>query len=378
MRVTIFPNWPAKQLHGRPWVEPSLCHIVDPLARAVASVVIAAPLANDGFPGIYGPLGNPAVRLRPLGRVDGHYARARRAAAYLRQLPAIAHAVRDSDFCYIFTPGHVGLLATLFCWWLRRPYGLYLRGDWGVAVPRWPWLHRRVLRRARFVLCVSADEVRRSGRLNPHCIFEAPLSPLLRAPLPERRPRGVDEPVTLLFVGQAIRDKGIFDLLDALAYLVNQHGLPARLLLVGEGAGRVELEQAAHARALAGHVRCAGLVTDPGQLAALYRQGDIFCLPTYYPEGFPRVLYEAMRFSLPIVTTAVGQIPTLLEHGRNALFHPPRDPRALTDCLAPLVRDPALRAGLGAAGRATLEPLLDAWQGQSHGDQVVARLRTEG
>ena len=68
-------------------------------------------------------------------------------------------------------------------------------------------------------------------------------------------------------------------------------------------------------------------------------------------EGFPNAVMEAMSHGLPVVATAVGGVPELIEDGVHGLLAPPGDPEALAAALLRLLRDPALARRLAAAAR---------------------------
>ena len=70
---------------------------------------------------------------------------------------------------------------------------------------------------------------------------------------------------------------------------------------------------------------------------------------------FGWVLLEAMAAGKPLVATHVGAIPEVLQHERQGLLVPPDDSASLSDAIARLVVDEALRQTLGRAGRATVE-----------------------
>jgi glycosyltransferase involved in cell wall biosynthesis len=86
-----------------------------------------------------------------------------------------------------------------------------------------------------------------------------------------------------------------------------------------------------------------------GPLKQLYRDCDIFCLPTY-GDCLPMVLSEAGAAGLPAVATAVAGIPEIVQEGETGLLVPRGDVPALTAALARLVADADLRLRLG--GRA--------------------------
>lgn len=88
-------------------------------------------------------------------------------------------------------------------------------------------------------------------------------------------------------------------------------------------------------------------------LMPLYRDFDLFVLPTRPGEGIPRVLMEAMAGGLPIVTTDVSGISSLIENGENGLLVPEGSSPAMVDALRSLITTPSLRQRLIAGGYAT-------------------------
>ena len=78
---------------------------------------------------------------------------------------------------------------------------------------------------------------------------------------------------------------------------------------------------------------------------------DIFVLPSY-SEGVSLALLEAMAAGLPVIATAVGGLPEVVEPNKTGLLIPPRDPNALAGALEQLLSDSALAHQLGANARA--------------------------
>ena len=87
-------------------------------------------------------------------------------------------------------------------------------------------------------------------------------------------------------------------------------------------------------------------------MPAVLADADIVCLPTYYPEGVPKSLIEAAACALPIVTTDIPGCRELVSDGVNGFLVPFKHVEALAAALRTLIDDPALRARMGAAGRA--------------------------
>ena len=68
-------------------------------------------------------------------------------------------------------------------------------------------------------------------------------------------------------------------------------------------------------------------------------------------EGSPLSVMEYMEEGKPVVATAVGGIPDLVDDGVNGLLVPPREPERLAEAIAELLSDPARRAQMGERGR---------------------------
>ena len=100
----------------------------------------------------------------------------------------------------------------------------------------------------------------------------------------------------------------------------------------------------------------------PELLAAI----DIFMLASAW-EGLPMVLLEAMAMGLPVVSTAVGGVPDLIENGENGMLVPASDPAALAAAGQLLVSDAEMRSRIGAAGQDTVRA---RFSGQAMTDRI--------
>jgi len=121
----------------------------------------------------------------------------------------------------------------------------------------------------------------------------------------------------------------------------------ARLVLVGDGPLRAELEGLAASLGLGGVVLFAGYRPDPERFLAAI---DVFVLPSG-AEAMPLVIPEAWAAGLPVVATRVGGIPDMVEHGKTGLLVEPGDVDGLAVRVRQLLADRALARGLGRAGR---------------------------
>lgn len=167
-------------------------------------------------------------------------------------------------------------------------------------------------------------------------------------PLPE--PAGE---VTAAFVGRLLDDKGVRPLVAAQA-LIASRGERVRLLIAGDrdpaNPASIPAEEVAGWQHRPG-VECLGQVSG---IEKVWARAHVAVLPSRR-EGLPKSLLEAAAFGRPIVATDVPGCREIARHDVNAFLVPPDDPVALADAIAVLARDPALRARLGAAGRAMVE-----------------------
>ncbi|WP_420126696.1 glycosyltransferase [Longimicrobium sp.] len=155
-----------------------------------------------------------------------------------------------------------------------------------------------------------------------------------------------DGPV-LVACGRLVPQKDYPVLLRALARVREQ--LPARLRILGEGPLRAELQALAASLGVADAVSWEGFQPDPTRYMAA---ADVFVLSSAY-EGFGNVIVEAMAAGAPVVATDCPYGPgEILEGGRHGVLVPPGDPGAFADALLRVLRDPALRERLRAAGLA--------------------------
>lgn len=124
-----------------------------------------------------------------------------------------------------------------------------------------------------------------------------------------------------------------------------------RLVLVGDGPLRAECEAQLAAAGMQHMAWFPGECNDvPERMRAL----DCFVLPSL-GEGISNTILEAMATGLPVVATAVGGSPELVEEGGTGRLVPPADPEAMAEALLDYCHQPALARAHGAAGRRKVE-----------------------
>lgn len=176
-------------------------------------------------------------------------------------------------------------------------------------------------------------------------LFFAAAAEKARRLAPEIRTSNNLPPRYFLCVGRLIKEKGVYELLDAYAKLDASVRSRIGLVFVGEGPARPELERRA-AAILQGVVRFCGWVHRE-QLPEIYALAEAFVFPTY-SDPWGLVVNEAMACSLPIVASQVaGCVPDLLEDGWNGFAVQPRDVEGIVRSMQLLFDDPESARQMG-------------------------------
>ncbi|MGC7846111.1 glycosyltransferase family 4 protein [Desulforudis sp. 1088] len=154
-----------------------------------------------------------------------------------------------------------------------------------------------------------------------------------------------DEETVIGTVARFAVQKGLKYLIQAAAMLNAEGFTRTRLVIVGDGPLRPELEEEAS--------RCGVEAIMPGyrnDIPAVLSAFDLFALPSI-TEGLPLIVLEAMATGLPVVATSVGGVPEAVAHGTTGLLVPPGDAGALAGGLAMLLQHPETAGRFGTAGR---------------------------
>ncbi len=121
----------------------------------------------------------------------------------------------------------------------------------------------------------------------------------------------------------------------------------AFFLVVGDGPLRPFLEQQAEKLGIHHRIRFEGWRSDIVEVLASL---DVFVMPSLY-EGGPTIVLEAMAMGLPVVSTVVGMVPEIIDHGCTGITVPPGDSHALAQAVIALLADEQWRARLGNQAR---------------------------
>lgn len=144
----------------------------------------------------------------------------------------------------------------------------------------------------------------------------------------------ISKGLNLVFVGWLVRDKGIWELINAVSKLSLRYDIT--LNIAGGGTLDKSLREYVKEKELV-NVHFHGWL-DHAEVTNLLDKSDVFVLPTYV-EGFPNALLEAMARGLPAICSGVGAIPDSIKENINGMLIPSRNTKALVSAIEKYVLD---------------------------------------
>jgi glycosyltransferase involved in cell wall biosynthesis len=167
----------------------------------------------------------------------------------------------------------------------------------------------------------------------------------------------------VMAMGRFVEGKG-FDLLLNAWSLIHERHSDWRLVILGDGILRPELEQLCLQLGVSASVSLPGIVKDPFEYLG---QGDLFVLPSRF-EGFPNALIEAMSCGLPVVAAnCTGAISDIVRDGVDGLLVPVEDIPALSQAMERLMADEPLRKKMAGqapdvTNRYGVKKVMEMWE----------------
>ncbi len=176
-----------------------------------------------------------------------------------------------------------------------------------------------------------------------------------------------------LYVGRLVKDKGVFDLIEAYAQLEGEIRSNVGLVFAGTGSDSRKLVERA-GRISPGVIQFSGFVHRE-ELPKIYAFADALIFPTH-SDPWGLVVNEAMACDVPVILTNVaGCASDLVQDGENGFVIPPHDVAQLARAMARLAKDSAIRSEMGRMSGERIEANSpDAWaDGMSEAVKSVVR-----
>lgn len=329
--------------------------------RTLGNEVVVVTASYRDLVGWCDDNGVSVLRLRSLRR-SVHCASLIEMLSYVMRacwtVPRLAARMK-ADGCIVFFSLPCGPIAWLTERVTRIPFIVALRGgDVPGAEASVSYLQRilapfrrAVLAGARAITANSSGLAAISSATDPYPVDVIPngVDTEFFCPRTTERPR--DEFTHLLFVGRFNGQKNLRSLLQQFA-VARTRAPTIRLTMIGDGPHKEMLYSEAKRLGIIEAVTWRGWM-GKAELAALYRDADVFVNPSLY-EGMPNTVMEAMASGLPVIASAVAGNDELVEHGRTGLLFDLHESDALAEAIVLLSESPELRASFGRSGRDTV------------------------
>ncbi|RZK02298.1 MAG: glycosyltransferase family 1 protein [Novosphingobium sp.] len=339
--------------------------LLQSMTAAGHSVIAAAP---DDDSDVRGALADMGVRFRQVAMARAGVNPFRDLWTLLRYVALIRREKPDLVLAYTQKPIIYGGIAARLAG--SRPFYALMSGlgySFGQdARDRWVLraivrrLFREGMRRAKTIFVFNGDD--RREMLEQGVIDDD--APVLQVPgsgidlsqfACQSLPKG---PPTFLMIARLMRDKGLFDFVEA-ARRVRKRFPEARFELLG----RIDAQNPTSvSEAVVRDWQVEGLLTyrpETRDVRPHLAAATVFVLPSYHREGLPRTILEAMAIGRAVITTDMPGCREPVRDGVSGFLVPPQDPAALAAAMARFCLDPALAERMGAEGRSLAEARYD-------------------
>jgi glycogen(starch) synthase len=371
-------------------VEGSFARYVDSLAPYFDEISLCVPVLAEAH-GEGTPIRASNVTLAGLPPFDGPVHFYPKLPA---MLPRLWRWARGVDVLHCRIPSPAAIFAFTLARLASRPAFVLVVGDLQALLPTMPYRGAKRLLWRAYTAFEEANEQWMTDRSlafangaalaakhsRPgHQVVETTTTTISAADIATRTDTCNGPCIRMLTVSRIDPRKGLRVLPDVV-HRLRARGLRVALDIVGPPVGRPgDDERAAILRdadrlGLAADLRLLGPVP-LDRLLPMYRDYDLFVLPTLPGEGIPRVLLEAMTAGVPIVTTRVAGIPSLLTHEVNGWLVDRPTPDAVADAIARVIEDAPLRRRLIANGYETARGFTLEAQAARMLSEVSSRLR---
>jgi len=148
----------------------------------------------------------------------------------------------------------------------------------------------------------------------------------------------INKKKTILFMSRFVREKGVFIAADVAHLFVQNRHNEFRFIIAGGGPEFRNLKMYISETGLEEYIEIPGFVSGEAKKEILAKS-DIFLFPSYFQEGCPVVILEAMGAGLAIVSTPAGAIPDIVKQNENGFIIDSRDPREFYEAIIKLIED---------------------------------------
>ncbi|WP_421864788.1 glycosyltransferase [Motiliproteus sp.] len=355
---------------GRYWTYGGFGEYVNSFTPYFDEINLCVPVTDKELPGMY-PMEHPKLTFTHLPSYDNEL-------QLLCKWPLVffkmRRAISDSDVVNPRIPDMTGVSGCFWSYFYKKPHFVSMQSDWlaflkapgntktkGVIkkglygwIKLYLWFESYI---TKYSLCFPQGRELYNRYSDRPAVYEWASSSIHAddvVSFKEFPLNKEDAPLYLLHVGRITRAKGHCFLIKAL-YELNFLISPRKVFLTCIGkqdpALLGELKDLAESLKVNDQINWIDTVEHGHELWSYFDRSDVFVFSSIW-EGTPKVLVEAMARGLPIVSSDVGGIKSLIQHEKTGLLVPPQKPRILAAAISRMIEDNCLRTSCIKSGLA--------------------------
>jgi glycosyltransferase involved in cell wall biosynthesis/predicted SAM-dependent methyltransferase len=282
------------------------------------------------------------------------------------EIKFLREKIKYTDFVYVFMSAIKAAVAVKFCLKYKKPFVVYLGGDWEedakfqyrwnkgiLKLGRYPYiklcafLERWVMKNSPVKIVNSAKLYKRYANFSGYIEETRPLVQIQPSDFFYREDTCVGDVIRVLSVAAVIPRKGLEYLVEGFSQAEKEiPNMELHLVgAIGDEFYREKLEDIIYTNRIDSKVHWHGYVPNGPELLEFYRKSDIFILSSL-SEGFPRVIWEAMSQGVPIIATRLDNIYEKIGSQNLVHFVSPRSSREIANGIVKIVREAEYRKRL--------------------------------
>ncbi|MCF8275075.1 MAG: glycosyltransferase family 4 protein [Flavobacteriaceae bacterium] len=279
---------------------------------------------------------------------------------------------------YVYIPSNISIISLMFLRLFKKKYGLYIRGAvkhsrFNGKVRNYKVFKRfyfNTIKKARFNIVTGNYLLNEINKINSATEVVVPMMSVNETDLLQSK--SISQNRNLLYVGRIDKEKGIEELIEA-CWLLKKQEAPFNLKIIGSGERDyvAEITNRVLRFDLDKHIEFVGKINDIELLKNYYRSADVFIFPSHH-EGFPRVLYEAMTFGLPIIATDLETYSGTMINGKNCSLIPIANSNALASSIIELLSSKEKRILYSSNSLNYMKMFFKDIANKSHASQVIS------
>jgi teichuronic acid biosynthesis glycosyltransferase TuaC len=319
-------------------------------------------------------------------RLPLDYSKSAPRLTYKKMKPVIERIFREFpfDLVYLATWGDLSLSMSWIAKEMGIPYIASAIGDhtnnyYNKPESIYYKYHREIFSGSEFVICVSNDlnkkvKIMTEGKADTFTYYSGvdtnKFYPSSEIRKDFRNRLGyMDDDFVILFVGRLTKSKGVYELLEAIDILLSAD-LSVKLLLVGSSSEGTSFKKRIQRWGIKARVTLTGGVGHE-DIPGFMNAADAFVLPSWM-EGLPNVVMEACACELPVVASAVGGIPELIDDTQTGFLITPGSATDLSEKLKFIITNPDEAA---YAGKRARQKMLRSFNYQENGRLLYDQLK---